>query len=81
MRGILILGAATTFVTLGVSAAYADNPNVPFWSPYATMGHDYTPAAATMTEGRAADTSPPNRPDSKVRMRRHKLEQQPKQSQ
>jgi hypothetical protein len=84
MRRILILGAATALVAFGVSAAYADNPNVPFWSPYAIMGHDNTPTTAStpaMTEGRAADTSAPNRWENKARMRRHKLEQQPKVSQ
>jgi hypothetical protein len=88
MRRLSMLGTAAIFVALGVTQAYADNPNVPFWSPYAIMGHDYstptptasapTNVAAPLTEGRAADTNSPNRPETKHRLHSRKpLSQSP----
>ena len=66
-----ILGLVTTviFVTLGMVAANAGNPNVPTWSPYALIGSNAEPPVTTpgrmilppskrspMTEGRSAYT-------------------------
>ena len=37
MRKILVIGTATLSLALGASAAFADNPNAPSWSPYALV--------------------------------------------
>jgi hypothetical protein len=34
MHKILVIGTAALSLALGASAALADNPNVPSWSPY-----------------------------------------------
>jgi hypothetical protein len=40
MRNLLVAGAAGVLLTMGAGAAYASNPNVPNWSPYAIMAYD-----------------------------------------
>ena len=40
MRNLIIAGTTGLLLTLGGSAAYASNPNVPNWSPYAVMAFD-----------------------------------------
>jgi hypothetical protein len=67
MRKILAIGTLALTVALGAGAAYADNPNVPSWSPYSLVQVSQ-PAAPSMfanpnfgmTETRAAyvDTGP-----------------------
>ena len=67
MHKMLAVGTLALSVALGAGAAYADNPNVPSWSPYALMQVSQ-PAARSlfaapsfgMTETRAAavDTVP-----------------------
>jgi hypothetical protein len=37
MRKLLVIGTAVLSLALGASAALADNPNVPTWSPYALV--------------------------------------------
>jgi hypothetical protein len=39
MRNSLVAGAAGLLLTMG-GAAYASNPNVPNWSPYAIMAYE-----------------------------------------
>ena len=34
MRKIFVIGTAALSLALGASAAFADNPNAPTWSPY-----------------------------------------------
>ena len=65
---IASLGMITTLVA--VSGAYADNPSVPSWSPYAILDYDATPSsgssrreahlAAQVDRGHAGDTTVPN---------------------
>jgi len=58
MRKIYVLGTAAAALAFGAfdSAAYADNPNVPSWSPYALAA--VPPTTATMGETRAAFVEP-----------------------
>ena len=46
MRNMLLLATAATFVVFGAVAAYAANPNVPSYSPYALI--DVPPASGPM---------------------------------
>lgn len=51
MLKILAIGTFAVAAALGASAAYAANPNVPSWSPYAIMGSG---VVAPVIEGRSA---------------------------
>ena len=60
MRNMLVLGATAAFA-LGVSgaAAYAANPNVPTWSPYALVDVPAMQASVhPVGEGRASLVDP-----------------------
>jgi hypothetical protein len=71
MTKISLIAALGIITTLGaVSGAYADNPSVPSWSPYAIMDYDATlPSgsfrmeahlAAQVDRDYASDTTVPN---------------------
>jgi hypothetical protein len=72
MTKIFLIASLGMITTLGVvSGAYADNPSVPSWSPYAIMDYDATPpsgssrmeahlSAAQVDRDHAADTTVPN---------------------
>jgi hypothetical protein len=48
MIKILLIASLGMITTLGaVSGAYADNPSVPSWSPYAIMDYDAAPPSAS----------------------------------
>ena len=59
MRNMVMAGTAGLLLSFGaVSAANAENPNVPSYSPYAIMAYDASPMpTAPMVEHRAADPS------------------------
>jgi hypothetical protein len=57
MRNLLVAGTATGLFLALAGAAYAANPNVPSFSPYAIMAYDAAPAPQAMAplgEHRAA---------------------------
>ena len=54
MRYTLAIGTAALSLALGASAACADNPNVPSWSPYALVPANASPPSTYPHETRAA---------------------------
>jgi hypothetical protein len=59
MRKILVIGTAALSLALGASAAFADNPNAPTWSPYTLVPAGASsptayPVSAPAYEARAA---------------------------
>lgn len=63
MFKVILLVSLPVAIIIGVGNAFADNPNVPSWSPYALMTIDVPPlhASAGMAEHRAASgQSAPN---------------------
>ena len=68
MRNLLIAGTVGLVLTIGAAgAAYANNPNVPIWSPLSintNVGHTMYYHSHRMSEHRAAYVvpTPPDRP-------------------
>jgi hypothetical protein len=71
MTKMLLIASMGMTAALGaVSGAYADNPSVPSWSPYAIMGYGAAPPAASsrmethraaqVDRGHANDATAPN---------------------
>jgi hypothetical protein len=54
MSRIVLIGTLGTFLALGalVDSAFAANPNVPSYSPYAIMAFDVAPAPQPMAPAR-----------------------------
>jgi hypothetical protein len=57
MRNLMMIGTAGLLISLGGTAAFAENPNVPGFSPYAIMAYDASPAppVTPLVERRSAD--------------------------
>jgi hypothetical protein len=69
MAKMLVFASIGMIATLtAISGAYADNPSVPSWSPYAIMGYDAAPPAASsrMETFRAAQVDRRNATDATV---------------
>jgi hypothetical protein len=56
MFKVILLVSVPVAIIIGIGNAFADNPNVPSWSPYALMPIDVPPvhARSGMAENRAS---------------------------